>query len=221
MARHVDGVEHLRDAERVARGVEGELEVRLLHRLVLGLAHRLRIDQVGTEGLDERAECGAVLPRRVEVGDLHLAARAVLHLFLSPQQQPLLRRAVALRNLLHREPQDERPDHAEDEHLILLEDILCGVLVGDALVLDEAIDVLEWYVEVLDLLELGHALLVVLAEALLRDNLDQLQQLDAVGKVSLQVIDLQAHLAEMKVDPCRKRLDLHTLARLIGVLVGH
>ena len=80
------------------------------------------------------------------------------------------------------------PHHAQDELLVLVDDVLGGVGVLDADRGDEAVDVLDRQVDVLDLLDPRRRILVVLAERLLADVLHQLDQLDAVAEVRRQVL---------------------------------
>jgi hypothetical protein len=101
---------------------------------------------------------------------------------------------------------------------VRLAHILGGVEVGDALRLEEAVDVLERDVDVLDLVDARFWLCLVLAERVLRDDLNQLDQADAVLKTVLQVLDFGSGLLEVKVHPRGERLLLHARARRIGVL---
>ena len=56
--------------------------------------------------------------------------------------------------------------------------------------------------------------LVVLAELLARDGLDELEQQYAVFQLGSQVVHLQADLGELQVDPRSEGLELHPLGRL-------
>merc|ERR1719399_629551 len=210
---HVLRIEDLGDAQLALRDVEGLVEV---VELVGGL-ERLEVEQVGAEGVDQRVERHAVLPRRVEVGDVDRTVGALRHLLLGPLQQPLLSGHVALRALVDREAQDERPHHAQDELLVLVDDVLGGVGVLDADRGDEAVDVLDRQVDVLDLLDPRRRILVVLAERLLADVLHQLDQLDAVAEVRRQVRDCELVPLELQVDPRLEGLVLHALAHRLSL----
>mmetsp|Transcript_7860 Transcript_7860/g.18871 ORF Transcript_7860/g.18871 Transcript_7860/m.18871 type:complete len:204 (+) Transcript_7860:834-1445(+) len=182
-------------------------------------AHGGDVDQVRPVRLDESVERHPVLPAGVEIDHLHRAVRALTHLVLRPQQQPLLRRAVAFGDLLHVEAQDERPHHPEDERDVLLQDVLRGVLVGDLLRLQEVVDELERDVEVGDLLELARRVGLVLAERVVRDDLDELDEAHAVGEVLREVLHLHPLALEVRVHPRGERLHLHPLSRC--VIAGH
>ena len=91
------------------------------------------------------------------------------------------------------------------------------------MLLQEFVDEGEWDVEVLHLLELGDRLPVELAKALLRDDLDELDQLEAVNKIRLEVLNNVAGdfvLFEVVIDPLEKGLQLHALSHRLQCNAG-
>ena len=121
---------------------------------------------------------------------------------LAPEEQALLGRHLLHGDVLDGEAQDDGPDHAQG-HLDVAVDDLLG---ADRHELDAlAGDEVERLVDVGDLVE-AHLAPVRLGQRLAGDDLEEQHQLEAVPEVLLDVLDLGAGLAEVRVDPCREGL---------------
>ena len=173
------------------------------------LAQLVVVDELGPVAVYEGAEGEAVLEAHVKVLHVHVLVR--LRLALAPEQQALLGRHLLDADVLDGEAQDDRPDHAE-RHLQIAVDNLLGADADqlDALALYEA----ERLVHVGYLVK-AHLAAVGLGQLLARDDLEQQHELEAVAEVLVDLLDLGAGLAQVRVAPGGERLALLLLPQRV------
>jgi hypothetical protein len=185
----VDGVEQLRKVEVLLGGAERVVERRLFARRALAVdGAQIKLLRAAAV-VDEALEGGAVLPVGGEVVDV-LALR--IERAVAPVEQVLLDGVLAvvlLLDLLDLEAQNQRPDEAENQLLLLLKHVLGrDVHELDLLVAQK----LEREVEILHLLHFHlHALLRLGLDVLARQNLEQIEQQHTVRQIFVEFIDFQ------------------------------
>ena len=163
---------------------------------MIALVQLIEIDQVRAVDIQQGAEGQAVVPARAEIP--HLDLIIARRLPLTPQQQALARTQALIVDVADGEAQDQGPDQAEDDLAIAVDDVL-GADVGQ---LDlAALDEVEGDVDVLEALDAEFGAGGVAAEGFLGEDLEEVDEDDAVGEVGDDVVDLDVTDGEFVVEP--------------------